>query len=244
MIKKFNQFDSINELKFDTYLSASKKLRKLGGNHAKRSEELEKWAFISDARELGEFNMNFDIVEITKDYSKLKSQRKDSVKFTQSIPIGSENKPSAGETWKIIKSSPNIAYITSTLIDEPNEIWDDITDMDSIGFCIQCIAKDGGSDPFYCFYMQVKVIWEGDMFKIVDGSCELSECANDYSGLYLFADRKSALKFKNKFLDPQYLNKIEGMEQVHETFLEYSTGEEWKKYFDELKSISINKLWK
>ena len=61
MIKKFKEFDNINELKHSTYQSASSKLRRMGGIHKSRAENIDNWSYISLGKPFGTFNMHFDI---------------------------------------------------------------------------------------------------------------------------------------------------------------------------------------
>lgn len=90
MVKKFNDF-SINELKANTYRSASQKLKSL--SHEKRGEDLERWSRMHDTRDFGLFNLGFEIREF-----EVRSRRDGRMKWEKSnVPLSYLNKNLSGE---------------------------------------------------------------------------------------------------------------------------------------------------
>ncbi len=237
MIKKFNEFDIINELKHSTYQSAASKLRRIGGVHKNRANNLNQWSYISLGKPLGTFNMHFDVLSMEN------TRRSTWDEFI--IPSKIITNDFKGNT-KIVKKGPLPVYLWGGLVDNPYELCneDNMESLGSLNVMVGAISEEC-HESCYTFFISTKLIWEDGSFKIVSGSSELDPVNTEIGDtIALFSDRKSALKFKNVFLKQDNLRKmIDGFEELREFFMDYSTGEEWNNYFNELQSISINKLY-
>lgn len=237
MIKKFNDFNIVNELKHSTYKSAASKLRRIGGTHTDRANNLNQWSYISLGKPLGIFNMHFDILSLEN------TRRSTWNEFL--IPSKIITKYFKGNT-KLIKKGPLPVYLWGGLVDNPYEIFneEDIESLEFLNIMIGAISEEC-HETCYTFFISTKISWENGSFKIVSGSSGIDHVSNEVGdGIAFFSDRKSAIKFKNVFLSQDNLRKmVDGFEELREFFMEYSTGEEWSNYFNELQSISINKLY-
>lgn len=240
MIKKFKEFDNINELKHSTYQSASSKLRRMGGIHKSRAENIDNWSYISLGKPFGTFNMHFDIISIEHESYKTKE------KSWNDYIIPSNNKKDSENLTKLQKKGPLPVYLCGGLTEDINELYGEeyIEDMEYINIMFSAISEEC-IEPCSSFFLKTNVIWEDGYVKIVNGSSTLTTVNNEVGdGIALFSDRKSAVKFKNVFLKTDNLKKmVDGFEDLRVFFMEYSTAEEWDNYFKEIQSISINKLY-
>ena len=223
------------ELKYDTYQSAASKLKKLG--HKERADKLNYWSMVSNNRDIS-FNMAFDISERIENHWKTKK------------PYSYPNiKPFDKETSeKILKEGPFKCYFTGGMVTDPLEqvSEENITEIDSIGICCFFTCEEY-SESFLPFFIGVKIEWNLDdkTFKISDEpiSFEAGDI-NDYQKPLRFSDRSSAVSFKNTILTREILSKkFDFYKEIDEFFKEYSDGIEWAKFFDKIKSISINQLF-
>lgn len=235
-IKSFENFQ-INELKHSTYWNAASKLRRLGGQHHDRARKLQRHSYIMNGRDLGELNLNANLIEkMSRNYL----TKQDELMLFISNPNEALKK---GET--LYQKSPIQIYLTSGLMVDPRESFTDeeISDCKSISAMFFGIPsrEEKFSEAFELFMMDVPISWENDVFKISDES--ISFCEMEH-GVLKFADRKSAVKFKNIISNKETLKGfVDGLDDIREFFMEYSDASEWDKFFDKLKSISANELY-
>ena len=243
MIKKWNDFQKINELKHRTYQDAAVKLRRLGGVHKERASKLDQWSFISLAKHLGTFNMKFDIQSVEFENWKTKEKTWEDCLLPNKITSKNVNR-----RINMVKEGPLPVYIWGGLVDNPYEFYGDNPEdnMTHINCMIGAISEEC-YNTYYCFFISVKVEWVDDVMKIVPGSAEIDSVHSgdsDVEGIAFFSDRQSALKFKKQFLNQDNMrNMVDGFDELREFFMEHSTGEEWNNYFNELQLISVNKIY-
>jgi hypothetical protein len=243
MIKKWNDFQKINELKHRTYQDAAVKLRKLGGVHKERASKMEQWSYISLGKHLGTFNMKFDIQSLQFENWKTKEKTWENCLVPNKITSKDVHRK-----MNMVKEGPLPVYLWGGLVDDLNEIYgDDMQDSLTHISCMFGAISEECYNTCYCFFISVKVEWVDDEMKIVPGSAELDTVHSgdsDVEGIAFFADRQSALKFKKQFLNQENMrNMVDGLDELREFFMEHSTGEEWNNYFKELQSISVNKIF-
>ena len=243
MIKKWNNFQPMNELKHSTYQDAAVKLRRLGGVHKERASKLDQWSFISLGKHLGTFNMKFDIQSVKFENWKTKEITWENLLIPNKITHKDVHRK-----MNMVKEGPIPVYLWGGLVDDPNEIYGDFpqNSMTNIN-CMVGVISEEFYNVAYCFFISVKVEWVDDEMKIVPGSAELDTVHSgdsDVEGIAFFSDRQSALKFKKQFLNQDNMrNMVDGFDELREFFMEHSSGEEWNNYFKELQSISVNKIF-
>lgn len=243
MIKKWNNFQTINELKHRTYQDAAFKLGKLGGVHKERASKLKQWSHISLGKHLGTFNMKFDIQSV-----KFENWKTKEITWENCLVPNKITHKDFHRNMNMVKEGPLPVYLWGGLVDDPNEIYGDFpqNSMTHINCMIGTISEEC-YNTCYCFFISVGVEWIDDVMKIVPGSAELDSVHSgdsDVEGIAFFSDRQSALKFKKQFLNQDNMRTmIDGFDELREFFMEHSGGEEWNNYFKELQSISINKIF-
>lgn len=235
-IKSFENFQ-INELKHSTYWSASTKLRKLGGQHHDRARRLQRHSYLMSGRDLGELNLNANLIEkMSKNYL----TKQDELMLFISNPNEALKR---GET--LYQKSPIQIYLTGGHMIDPRESFADeeISDCKSISTMFFGIPsrEEKYSETFELFMMDVPITWENNVFKVGDESVYFCEMEH---GVLKFADRKSAVKFKNILGNKEVLKSVvDGLDDIREFFMGYSDASEWEKFLDKLKSISTNELY-
>jgi len=243
MIKKWNDFQKINELKHRTYQDAAVKLRKLGGVHRERASKISQWSYISLGKHLGTFNMKFDIQSVEFENWKTKEKTWENLLIPNKITSKDVHRK-----MNMVKEGPLPVYLWGGLVDDLNEIYgNNPKDILTHISCMFGAISEECYNTCYCFFISVKVEWVDDEMKIVPGSAELDTVHSgdsDVEGIAFFADRQSALKFKKQFLNQENMrNMVDGFDELREFFMEHSTGEEWNNYFKELQSISVNRIF-
>lgn len=249
-IKKFGNFNPINELKWDTYRNAAKKLAAMG--HKNRSAKLIKHSFIVGNRDLGEFNVNAIIYEkLSMNYLKKEKEKmlfvanSEIITSDGDLKINKDKSKTNAEYATIVDRGPIPVYISGIAAMDPIEEYgeDEITECDHINIFINAIPskEDRISESFELFGISVKIEWIDGKFIINDDEpASLFELGDE---IIKFSDRRSAIKFKNIF-DVKNSSKIESMgERIEDFFYEYSTHNEWVKFFQKIKSINTNLLY-
>jgi len=243
MIKKWNNFQPINELKHSTYQDAAVKLRRLGGVHKERASKLDQWSFISLGKHLGTFNMKFDIQSV-----KFENWKTKEITWENCLVPNKITHKDFHRKMNMVKEGPLPVYLWGGLVDNPYEFYGDNPEdnMTHIN-CMVGVISEECYHTSYCFFINVKVEWIDGEMKIAPGSAEIDSVHSgdsDVEGIAFFADRQSALKFKKQFLTQDNMrNMVDGFEELRDFFMEHSTGEEWNNYFKELQSISVNKIY-
>jgi hypothetical protein len=246
MIKKFNNF-SINELKSSTYLSAASKLK--GGGHEKRGEDLDRWSKMHDTRDFGVFNLGFEIREF-----KVISRRNGKKTWERSnVPLSYLDKNLSVERKKdleesrLIKSSPNSCHVSSCLIDEIEEMYgDDPTTLFSLGVTF-AFSPDESNGMIYPFYLCLDLKWDEEDTFVVSDKAWIDETSNDFEGMFFFADRKSAVKFKNLLTEENIkrLSTSENFDSLRDFFVNNAKdSKQWSKFFNTLRSINTNLIYR
>ena len=185
--------------------------------------------------------MYFDIKSIEKTHWKTKE------KFNDIHLIPHKITSKSNDPMKMIKEGPLPVYLWGGLADDPNEMYSEpINQLSFINIMVGAISEEV-TETTYCFFINVKVEWVDDMMKIVPGSASLDPVLDgnsDIEGIAFFADRASAMKFKKLFLTQENLrNMIDGMDDLREFFMEYSSAEEWDNFFKVLQSINTNNIY-
>jgi len=235
MISKFGRF--INELKTSTYLKAADKLARIG--HINRSKLLKSYSRYHLNIGLGTFNLNCNIVEKT---------------IPRRISIGIEdydpNSPVISPN-KIIKGGPLPCYfanISSFFAENLPEEANHISNGEKLDFVFFLRFSHPEIEmPFSPFSISIEGKWIGDFLKIESNPVIGRGLEGEFELFTRFSDRRSALKFRKLLFDKdQFLKYLEKGEYsvLREFFMEHSNMEEFKKFFDVLKNIPINSLYR
>ena len=243
MIKKFNDF-SINELKTNTYRSASQKLKSL--SHEKRGEDLERWSRMRDTRDFGLFNLGFEIREF-----EVRSRRDGGMKWEKSnVPLSYLNKKLSGDKKslldgsRLVKGSPNSCHVSFCLLDGIEEMYSTPRECTHLGLAFGFIPEESNG-VIYPFYLCVDLEWDDeDMFVVKDSSAWIDDTANDFEGIFFFSDRKSAVNFK-KLLTEDNIRRLGEIDEVRDFFVNNAKdSKQWSKFFTTLQSINTNKIYR
>jgi len=246
MIKNFNNF-SINELKSSTYLSAADKLKSSG--HEKRGDELHRWSMMHDTRDFGKFNLGFEIREF-----KVTSRKNGKTTWEKSnVPLSyldmsflSAEQRKHLEESKLIKSSPNSCHVCNCFLDQIHDLYKYPMESKYLGVTFE-FTPDDGKGTVFPFYLCVDLKWDDeDMFGIGDNAW-IDETSNDFEGMFFFADRKSAVKFKNLLTEENIkrLSTSENFDSLREFFVNNAKdSKQWIKFFSTLRSINTNLIYR
>lgn len=237
MIKKFDEFQ-VNELKFQTYYDAASKLRRKGRIHCDRADKIQKHAYDSLGKHLGAFNMNYDIIEkVAKNYLKKIDEPMLFIKNTKEEPTRLTSLQKAETT---IQKAPSPTYITGALapfLEEEPQTYDEIVFM-----IFGIPVHPGYKEATDFFGISIPIEWNNDTFSVKKGAARLVDVGEN--GIVKFSDRKSAIKFKTKFLEPNNFKKMcDEIDSLREFFMEHSEATEWDNLLSELRNINTNDLY-
>ncbi len=217
-MKHIKQFE---ELKYDTYRNAADKLSKMGTGHAPRVKKLIEWSHIKDYHKYGTFNV---IINAKPESVHWKTKEK--------IPA----KPQ-----RIAE-----CYIDNISIDDMTFYESCIAEKEDSGIGVMVSMYEPATDYHFTFLViHMPIAWQDDKFYLdCNGeSVEVDKCDEG-----LFADRKSAMKFKkvlneDRQWEPKHLEEGEDEDlNVRNIFMLYSTEDELEKMIALVKGISVQKL--
>lgn len=235
-MKYIKKFYPINELKDETYKSAADGLSKMGGLHKKRGEELEKWVKLKKTMNIGTFNMNAHILKYPDGHYP-------PGKFKDGITISKLIDHRQHQDDSIIKKSPNDFYISSVKVILPSKEVIEKEEPFLLYISFNAIPIDFNCE-FQCLQISVEVDWDikDNLFYIssddwYDKTIKVSDA--------IFADRKSAIKFKKILCDPKNLNDIiVNIDEIKDLFFEYSTsGYQLECFLKIFSSLPTNILY-
>ncbi len=212
MIKKFK--DYINEeLKADTYKSAAKKLKELGGAHEKRGKNLLDWVDTIDKRKLlekgksyGDFYMNYQVISGVAKYKNSNLRITTEREFTEIFHKKYQYNKGLDTIISSIKEAPNKCYISSMACDEFEEYpTEEIYGLDKIHIIVFIIDIESGAQT-HAFTYEIPITWLNDnTFKLID-DINIGSGWNADESKILFSDRLNAVKFKKMMTRDNIIN--------------------------------------
>jgi hypothetical protein len=210
----------INELNRETYVSAAEKLRKKGGVHKERGQNILDWANMPGIVTLDKFKVKLYQVEGKRGIDYVDSLKKGQV----AISDETEAKLKYIASWDILGL-------------EEGEFK-----IEEIGGLTLGFAFEYGEGPITLFTISTPVRLENDIL-IVEGDAQIQE--EFYTYPVLFSNRKDAFRFKKIVLNEEFLlRNCEEFEKIKELFFLHSRGpEEYKKFLNGITSISVNDLF-
>lgn len=233
MIKNFIEYIK-EELKDKTYMSAYHKLKRLGGVHTQRANNIRNW--VVKSKSLGEVNVYLKIVE---------TQQINSI--NKRITIHKELYPmdhQIDSNEKIIKEGPLNCYLSYVGL---TDSFEDEYDLNSETISEELIYlmfnvfvyNEEVSESANIFNFEVKLNWiSNEQFEVE--YLKMTDTWDDFETKILFSDRRSALVFKN-ILKSNILLKDEKLKDL---FMKFSTREEFERMNKLFKEFPINQLYK
>jgi len=251
-----------NELTSHTYRRASLALNKLGGVHVDRAVKLQDYAADLDrkrrekelletrnkAKENGTFLLNAEITNSISNYRPAVGPliTQDFIQISRPGTYNNwKNRKNPIDNFQLYKEGPINIYISGLYIDDWLEMELDVEQEISLGLEVIAIG-DFCKYAAGIFKIHVGIKWDKSnptepSFSITD-NVYIGHSWNDDLCLK-FADRKSAVKFKNLLKEPKRLIPDENLRVIRELFMTYSTAADMDKYFEMLGKINVNSLY-
>ncbi len=253
-----------NELTSQVYRRAANELDKLGGIHKRRASDLADYAVeiemkkrederlsnIEKAKLNGTFLLNAEVIKTISDHKPSIGTKSNNASIEILNP-GTYRKwkdnPALGrKNFSISEEAPIDVYISDLYVDDWMEmgIEDFIQDKTALGMEVIVVSN---TTKYACGIFKIYVGLEWDtssadpVFSIKD-NVYIGNSWNDDLCLK-FADRKSAVKFKNLLKYPKNLIHQGNLEYLRELFMTYSTAADMDKYFEMLGKLNINLLY-
>lgn len=267
-LNKFNELNSHTYRRASTALhnlggihkDRAIKLQDYATEIENRASEKVRLETLEKAKENGIFLLNAEVVKITtirslhpgrevqSEYINIerpgthKRMTEKSRTVKQVVPIK--------DKYELIHESPIEAYISGFYIDDWLEMEENgegsLQELRALGMEV-CAMGDKSNYAGGIFKIYVGIEWDKSdkpgepFFKIVD-KVYIDESWNDEL-LLKFADRRSAVKFKNLLKFPKKLMTQRNLDSVREFFMIYSSASDFDKYFEMLSKININSLY-
>jgi hypothetical protein len=99
----------------------------------------------------------------------------------------------------------------------------------------------------YPFYLCLDLKWDEEDTFVVSDNVSFIQALNDFEGMFFFADRKSAVKFKNLLTEENIkrLSTSENFDSLRDFFVNNAKdSKQWSKFFNTLRSINTNLIYR
>lgn len=244
-IKKFNDFEQINELKWTAYRDAAEILKKKG--KTKRSIALSQWSLIKNSYKFG--TMNLDVMSGVTNIN-WKGEEVNDYRIEHFSDKYFKRSTAEFKKYKYtdIKDTTEVYFaniFTNNLENwEIDEMYDgNVSKMKEIAISVVFVDSNINlkSSTILPFHIAINIKWTTPDTFVVDNISIEHPWSEFDNRPHVFTDRRSANIFTKKILKKEFLKENcydEFWKPLKDFFFEYSTHAEFEKALDLLGKLS------